>query len=70
MTQPGRILSFTFLAAALVFLAERAAAQDEPPATSGPQGAVKVRLADAYGRLPLSFEAAHAVSKARQIRRR
>ena len=59
MAQPSKILG-PFFVAALLLLAQRAAAQNVPPAANVSQEAAKapkVRLADAYGRLPLSFEA-------------
>jgi YVTN family beta-propeller protein len=59
MTQHSKILCLAVFVATLL-LPVRAAAQGAPPAASDSQQAAKapkVRLADAYGRLPLSFEA-------------
>lgn len=59
MTQPIKILCLAVFVVTLL-LPPRAAAQGAPPAPSDPQQvakAPKVRLAEAYGRLPLSFEA-------------
>ena len=57
MTQSSKIL-WPFFVAILLF-PSRVAAQSVPPGTYGSQraaGTPKVRLEEAYGRLPLSFE--------------
>ena len=58
MAQPSKILCLAVFVPTLL-LPARAAAQGAPPAETDSQQAAKdpkVRLADAYGRLPLSFE--------------